>query len=420
MVEKEIKVENKRFILFAGLGCLAVFLIACAGVVALLLGLFPVRVDRVTQGEAVEATVSVSEVTREVAEAVPTLTAVPLESEGAEGGGTAETSLLEQGSLASLYQEVNPGVVNISVYVERAGMTGQGAGSGFIIDDEGHIVTNDHVVGRPDVVAVTVIFYNGFEAEAQIVGTDPDSDLAVVKVDEVPDGVRTLQLAESAAIRPGDWVVAIGNPFRLGGSMSLGIVSAIGRTIDTAETPFSIPQAVQTDAAINPGNSGGPLLNLDGQVVGVNAQIRSASRSNSGVGFAIPSDVVRLVAPALIDRGSYTWPWLGVSGGPVGLLVQEANDLDTQEGAYIVTVVEGGPADEAGLQGATGQRSVLGQDGVPVGGDVVVEADGQPIQDFADLLTYVAFRRPGDSVTLTIVRDGSRQQVTVELAPRPE
>ena len=214
-------------------------------------------------------------------------------------------------------------------------------------------------------------------------------------------------------------MIAIGNPFSLGSSMSLGIVSAVGRTIPTQETPFSIPQAVQTDAAINPGNSGGPLLNLDGQVVGVNAQIASSSGTNSGVGFAIPSDVVRRVVPTLIEEGSYSWPWLGVQGGQVNLLLQEANDLDTQEGAYIAVVVENGPAEEAGLQGATAEETILGQN-IPVGGDVVVEADGEPIRDFADLLTYIAFRRPGDRVTLTILRDGSRQDVIVELAARPE
>lgn len=407
--------ENRRFALLAGLGCLGLIAIGAVVVVALLFGLIPFRVDRTVQ-EGQEATVSVSEVTREVAEAVPTLTPVPSESQEAGIPGGEEPSEIAPGSLRSLYERFNPGVVNVRVYVEQRGMTGQGAGSGFVIDEEGHIVTNDHVVAQAEVV--TVIFYDGTEVQAEIVGTDPDSDLAVVRAEEVPEGVRALDLAESDTVRPGDWVVAIGNPFSLGGSMSLGIVSAVGRTIPTADTPFSIPQAVQTDAAINPGNSGGPLLSLEGRVVGVNAQIASSTGTNSGVGFAIPSNVVRRVVPALIERGSYVWPWLGVRGSPVNLLVKEANDLDTQQGAYIAVVVDNGPADEAGLQGATGQQTILGQ-AVPVGGDVVVAADGQPIEDFADLLAYVAFKRPGDSVTLTILRDGSRQDVTVELAARP-
>ncbi|MBS3782978.1 MAG: trypsin-like peptidase domain-containing protein [Anaerolineae bacterium] len=409
--------ENRRFAVFAGLGCLGVVVLAAVVVGALLFGLIPFSVSRLSQQGEAESTVSVSEVTREVAEAVPTLTPVPVSPEETGTPSGPELSEIAPGSLTRLYEQMNPGVVNVRVYVDQGGMTGQGAGSGFVIDEEGHIVTNDHVVGQADVV--TVIFYDGTEARAEIVGTDPDSDLAVVRVDEMPDGVRPLELAESDTVQPGDWVIAIGNPFSLGGSVTLGIVSAVGRTIPTAETPFSIPQAIQTDAAINPGNSGGPLLNLDGRVVGVNAQIRSSTGTNSGVGFAIPSNVVRRVAPALIERGSYVWPWLGVQGGAVNLLIREANDLDTQDGAYIAAVVDNGPADQAGLQGATAQRTILGQ-AVPVGGDVIVEADGQPIEDFTDLLAYVAFKRPGDRVALTVLRDGSREQVTVELAARPE
>lgn len=324
----------------------------------------------------------------------------------------------EGSALAALYERVSPGVVSIQVYVAQAGMTGQGAGSGFILDEEGHIVTNDHVVAEADVV--TVIFHNGLEVPAQRVGRDPDSDLAIVKVSELPGDVVTLPVAEVDSIEPGDWVVAIGNPFGLGGSMSLGIVSAVGRAIPTQATPFRIPRAIQTDAAINPGNSGGPLLSVEGMVVGVNAAIATGEAGvGSGVGFAIPSEVVLRVAPALIEEGAYVWPWLGVSGLPVNLLVQEANGLATQEGAYIAEVIGGGPAAEAGLQGASRTESILGLD-VPVGGDVVVEADGEPIRDFTELLVHVAFRQPGDEVTLTILREGERLEVAVQLGARPE
>jgi 2-alkenal reductase len=363
-------------------------------------------------------TPSVSEVTQESGEVVPTLTVGPEQSEGEGTSATEGMPQIEGVSLTTLYDEVSPGVVSIRVYVQRGGTTGQGAGSGFVLDNEGHIVTNNHVVAEAEVV--TVIFNNGFEVRAEIVGTDADSDLAVVQVEEMPDGMAPLPLAESGTAEPGDWVVAIGNPFSLGGSMSLGIVSAVGRAIPSGATPFRIPRAVQTDAAINPGNSGGPLLNLDGEVVGVNAQIASGgSGVNSGVGFAIPSEVVRRVVPALIEEGAYPWPWLGVSGLPVNLLVQEANNLPVQQGAYIAQVVDGGPADEAGLQGATGTEAILGSD-IPVGGDVVIEADGEPVADFTDLLDYVAFQQPGDTIELTILRDGERQQVTVKLAARPE
>jgi len=328
-----------------------------------------------------------------------------------------DRSLMEESSLDALYQDVNPGVVNIHVYVAQEGLVGSGAGSGFVIDEEGHIVTNQHVVAEANLV--TVVFCEGTEVEAAIVGTDAHSDLAVVKVDQLPEGVHPLSLGASSTVSPGDWVIAIGNPFSLGSSMTLGIVSAVGRTIPTAETPFSIPSAIQTDAAINPGNSGGPLLTMDGQVVGVNAQIQSTTGTNSGVGFSIPSDVVNLVYPTLIEQGVYAWPWLGVSGTEVSMLVQEANDVDTQDGAYINEVVANSPAAEAGLQGSTAQRRILGQV-VPVGGDIIIEVDGEPVEDFTDVLTTVAFRQPGDAVELTVLRDGEQRQMTVELTKRPQ
>ncbi|MGD2144164.1 MAG: trypsin-like peptidase domain-containing protein [Anaerolineae bacterium] len=410
--------SRKRFIVIGAAGCVAVVLILTAVVGALLLvpGWFwTVRPqEKPEQGDVTRAA---AEVSREAVEVVPTFTPARLEQDAVStppGGGAPQ---IEDGSLASLYEKVNPGVVSIRVYVEQAGMTGQGAGSGFLFDDEGHIATNNHVVAQAEVV--TVIFYDGTEARAEIVGTDADSDLAVIRVDELPSGVHALRLAESETVMPGDWVIAIGNPFSLGGSISLGIVSAVGRAIPSGATPFDIPRAIQTDAAINPGNSGGPLLSLEGQVVGVNAQIASAGTgANTGVGFAIPSDVVRLVVPTLIENGSYAWPWLGVSGGSVSLLVQEANDLETQRGAYIAEVVEGSPAAEAGLQGSRGEEQILGRP-VPVGGDVVVEADGTAIEDFAGLLTHVAFKRPGDTVELAILRDGERQRLTVRLVARP-
>jgi 2-alkenal reductase len=278
-------------------------------------------------------------------------------------------------------------------------------------------VTNNHVVANAE--RVTVIFYNSFEAEAEIVGTDDDSDLAVIRVAELPPTVRPLPLGDSDRVDVGQWVVAIGNPFGLGSSMTLGIVSAVGRSIPSMATPFAIPQAIQTDAAINPGNSGGPLLNLQGEVVGVNAQIAaSGTPANAGVGFAIPANVVRRVAPVLIERGAYQWPWLGVNGTSVDIILMEANDLETQQGAYIDGVVPDGPADDAGLEGSTGTATVSGLE-VPVGGDVIVEVDGDPVIDWGDLLEEVAFRNPGDTITLTVIRDGEPQEITVELEARP-
>ena len=323
----------------------------------------------------------------------------------------------ELGSLAELYRQVNPGVVSIRVIVQRGAQIGQGAGSGFILDDQGLIVTNNHVVAEAQ--QITVVFYDGFQAEAEVVGTDDDSDLAIIRVDRLTEGAHALPLGDSDQIQVGDWVVAIGNPFGLGGSITAGIVSAVGRTIPSGATPFSIPQAVQTDAAINPGNSGGPLLSLRGEVIGVNAQIATGGgQGSAGVGFAIPSNVVRRVAPALIESGSYQWPWLGVTGTSVNLTIMKANDLDTQRGAYIDVVDPNGPGAEAGLKGTDSTAQVNGLQ-VPVGGDVVIEADGNPIASFDDLLSSVYFRSVGDKVELTVLRRGQRRQIVVALIARP-
>jgi len=290
--------------------------------------------------------------------------------------------------------------------------------SGFIIDTDGHIVTNNHVVGGATLI--TVVYHNGQQSFAELVGTDPDSDLAVIRVENLPPDAHPLPVGDSSSVRPGDWVLAIGSPFGLGNSMTLGIVSAVGRIIPSGAPPFNIPQVIQTDAAINPGNSGGPLLNLQGEVIGVNAQIATGGQTaaNAGVGFAIPSNIVRRVVPVLIESGSFQWPWLGVSGGNVTLLTQQANDLPVQQGAYIDEVVANGPASRAGLRGSSGTRAVQGID-VPTGGDVVVEVDGEPIADFASLLDATTSRNPGDSMALTILRDGQRIRVNVTLDARP-
>jgi 2-alkenal reductase len=319
--------------------------------------------------------------------------------------------------LTEFYDDLGPGVVNIRVFMEQGGLIGEGAGSGFILDQNGHIVTNDHVVANADMISV--IFSNGVEVEAGIVGSDPYSDLAVIQVETLPDEAYPFQLGNSDLAEVGEWVIAIGNAFGQQSSMTKGIVSAVGRTIPTAGTPFSIPQAIQTDAAINPGNSGGPLLNLKGQVIGVNAQIASAGiNANTGVGFAIPSNIVRIVAPSLIETGTYALPKMGVLGTNLSLLLRQANNIEIQQGAYIDRVDPDGPAAEAGMQGSTGTRTVSGME-APIGGDVIIASDGEPVLSFSDLLVDIAFKQPGEEVQLTILQDGSEVQITVTLAPRP-
>jgi S1-C subfamily serine protease len=319
-------------------------------------------------------------------------------------------------SLADLYDRMGPGVVSIKVYTQQGGSTGQAAGSGFILDEEGHIVTNNHVVA--DAFRVTVVFYNGYEEQAEVIGTDEDSDLAVIKVDQLIGDVHPLSLGDSGLVDVGEWVIAIGNPFGNQNSMSVGIISAVGRTIPTGSTPFSIPQSIQTDAAINPGNSGGPLISLEGVVIGVNAQIATnGNTANSGVGFAIPVNILRNVVPVLMEEGSYDWPWLGVEGTDLTLAIAEANQMETRLGAYINNVVSGGPS-EAFLEGSSGSVEL---DGIitPIGGDVVIAADGMTIRSFDDLLTAVAFKHPGEVLSLTVLRDGKEEVVSIELQSRP-
>jgi S1-C subfamily serine protease len=400
----------------AGLGCLGLVLVLAAFAVAVLV--FGPNLN-LTGQPTTQVTEILSQMPTPIVVA-PTFTPAP--QAGSLTGAAASSA--PQGapgnvpdSLAALYQQTDPGVVSIDVFVQQGQLSGQAAGSGFILDEQGHIVTNNHVVAGAQEVLVS--FYDGTQASAQIIGTDLNSDLAVIKVDQLAQGAHPLPLGDSDAVEPGQWVIAIGNPFELGGSMTLGIVSAIGRTIPSGTTPFDIPQAIQTDAAINPGNSGGPLLDLNGEVVGVNAQIATGGvQANAGVGFAIPSNVVRLVAPSLIESGSYTWPWLGVEGTSVGLLIQEANDLPSQQGAYIDVVRPEGPAIQAGLQGSSGTAQVSGLT-VPTGGDVIIEAGGKPIANFTDLLVTVSFMKPGDKLDLTLLRNGRERQVTVTLAARP-
>jgi S1-C subfamily serine protease len=401
--------NRTRFALVAGIGCLGLLVLLVATAYLFLL-LIPVRSAVETAVETVVPTSTVDPGMLATQEAIPTLPA-------SAGVGTPPSVWGDASvPLTDLYEQVNPGVVNIQVYVERNGLSGEGAGSGFILDGEGHVVTNNHVVAGAK--RVTVIFYNGLEANAEIVGTDDDSDLAVIKVDKLVEGAHRLPLGDSDQVEVGEWVIAIGNPFSLGGSMSLGIVSAKGRSIPSGVAGFVIPEAIQTDAAINPGNSGGPLLNLDGEVIGVNAQIASGgSGVGSGVGFAIPSNIIRRVVPVLIANGVYEWPWLGVEGADLNLIIQQANGLEIQQGAYINTVIAGGPAEKAGLRGSSGTKQVDAFS-VPVGGDVVIKADGLSITGFDDLLSIIASKNPGDVLTLTILRDGKQQEIAVTLEVR--
>lgn len=325
--------------------------------------------------------------------------------------------------LTTLYEKVDPGVVAIQVLSEQGG----GLGSGFVFSKEGYIVTNYHVVeGASD---LEVDFSSGLKVRGNVVGTDTDSDLAVIKVDAPAEALFPLEMGDSEQIKVGQTVIAIGNPFGLSGTMTLGIVSARGRTMDslrqTSEgTPFTAGGLIQTDAAINPGNSGGPLLDLQGRVIGVNRAIRTTNSSptgessNSGIGFAVPVNIVKRVVPVLIEKGVYDYPYLGISSrSEISLIEQEVLDLPQSSGAYIVEVVAGGPGDEAGLLGGTRQTDVPG---LLAGGDLITAIDGRPVRVFGDLLGYLMENKsPGDSITLTLIRDNQTKEVVVTLGKRP-
>ena len=320
--------------------------------------------------------------------------------------------------LVDLYSRLNPSVVNINVYLNQNGELDSFAqASGFVYDQQGHILTNAHVVHGTDGVEVT--FSDGLIREAAVVGEDLHSDLAVIKV-ELPQGIQSIPLGVMDELAVGQTVVAIGNPFGLEGTLTRGIISALGRTIP-ALTIFSIPQAIQTDAAINPGNSGGPLLNLNGEVIGVNAQIETTgtTESNQGVGFAIPVSIIQRVVPTLIETGHYEWPYLGVSGYTVNPTLVKAMSLPVEQGAYVSSLTDSGPAQVGGLQETT---EIVTQDGrqIEVGGDVITAIDGQPVKTFDDMLVYLTLQTsPGQEVTLTILRNGQYQEVTLQLGTRP-
>jgi S1-C subfamily serine protease len=326
--------------------------------------------------------------------------------------------------LVNLYQRVNPAVVYIEVLVNDGGtLTPLGSGSGFVIDTEGRIVTNNHVVEQAD--ALRVVFSDSSVADAQILGLDPYSDLAVVQVDIPPERLVPLELSDSSTLQVGQRVVAIGNPFGLEGTMTAGIVSALGRTLPAQVLQgtgrFSNPEIIQTDAAINPGNSGGPLLDIRGRVIGVNTAIRSTTGTNSGIGFAVPVNTVKRILPALIAEGAYRYPYLGITydtrftmaelAGPLGLPVTH--------GALIDEVTPGTAAGRAGLRGGNREVEVMGTT-VNAGGDIIVAIDGYKLRDFDDLIAYlVRETEVGQEVTLTVIRDGEELEIPVILGERP-
>ncbi|MDQ7036399.1 MAG: trypsin-like peptidase domain-containing protein [Anaerolineae bacterium] len=327
-------------------------------------------------------------------------------------------------TFTDIYNTVSPSVVSISVTqnVQTAGPASPNqrvsGGTGFVIDSNGYIVTNFHVVREAD--SIEVSFFDGTLALAKIVGLDPDSDLAVIQVEDVPsERLHPLTFGDSSTLEVGQTVLAIGSPFGERWTLTSGIISAIDRTI-RGMTEFSIGGVIQTDAAINPGNSGGPLLNMQGEVIGVNSQIISGSGSNAGIGFAIPSNLTQRVAQTLIERGYVEYSYLGISGGNVNLALLEAFELpNNTRGVVVSDVVAGSPASRAGLE-AMGAM-IQSDSGVeaPQSLDIITAIDGTPILSMEDLISYLAQQtQPGDEAVLTILRNDSNGTQTLELTTR--
>lgn len=325
--------------------------------------------------------------------------------------------------LVEIYERVNPGVVALRVLSDDGG----GSGSGFVIDKEGHILTNYHVI--ESITDLEVAFPSGFKTRGEVLGTDLDSDIAVIKVDASPEELHPLTLSDSDLVKVGQTVIAIGNPFGYSGTMTMGIVSGKGRTMESLhEAPsgglFSSGDIIQTDAAINPGNSGGPLLNLNGEVIGVNRAIFTTNFTevgqplNSGVGFAVSINIVKRVVPSLIANGKYDYPYVGITSiSDLSLLEQEALNLPRSVGVYVTDVSPGSPAARAGLRGGHRSTDIFGLEG---GGDLIIAIDDIEVKTFADFIGYILRNKsPGDPVNLTILRDGETLDVSIILDKRP-
>jgi len=330
-----------------------------------------------------------------------------------------------EAQVEAVYESANPAVVNISSisyaydFFSRA-IPQEGTGSGFLYDTEGHIVTNYHVVENAEELSVTLA--DGRVYMATIVGQDPTNDLAVIRI-EADNLPRPIALADSDALRVGQFVVAIGNPFGQLGTLTVGVISALGRIIESPDGRF-IGEAIQTDAAINPGNSGGPLLDLRGRLIGVNSQIVSPSRASAGIGFAVPANTVRRVIPQLIAHGRYPHPWLGVEYLPLtperaGALRQTGVDVPADEGLLVIRVASGGAADVAGIRGGD-QIVRIGNLRIPLGGDIITAINGEPMTGSEQFTTYLETEtRVGDVVEVTIVRDEEELSVQATLTERP-
>ena len=319
-------------------------------------------------------------------------------------------------SLSEIFEISEPGVVRVNVQRTSSVDGVGGVGSGFVFDKKGHIITNAHVVS--DATKVVITFLDGRSYNAEIIGADEYTDIAVIKVNADFSLLQPVSLGDSSTLKVGEEITAIGNPFGLSGSMTSGIISQVGRLLPT-ENQYSIPDVIQTDAAINPGNSGGPLLNMMGGVVGINTAIQSNTGSNTGVGFAIPSQTIAKIVPTLIEKGEYKHPWIGVSGRDIDPDLAKVLKVTDAIGFLIVAVVEDSPASKAGLIGSEKTIEVEGVN-YPIGGDIIVAVDGIEVRQIDDILIHLQRAKSiGDEMVLEVLRDNRTTNITIILQERP-
>lgn len=319
-------------------------------------------------------------------------------------------------SLMEIFEKAEPGVVRVNTIRNQTMNETGGVGSGFVFDKMGHIITNAHVIEGSTKTVVT--FLDGRSYNAKIIGMDEYTDIGVIKVNADLKLLQPLSLGDSSNLNVGEPITAIGNPFGLSGSMTSGIVSQMGRLLPSG-SGYSIPDVIQTDAAINPGNSGGPLLNMRGNIVGINTAIQSTTGEFTGVGFAIPSQTVAKIVPTLISEGEYKHPWIGISGRDIDPDTANVLGLKDALGFLIITVVENSPAEDAGLIGSDKTIEVDGKE-YPVGGDIIVAVDGMDVRKIDDILVHLQrVKTIGDEMNLEILRDGRTTNVTVILQERP-
>ena len=319
-------------------------------------------------------------------------------------------------SLIEIFEKSEPGVVRVNIQRNQTENDTGGVGSGFVFDKKGHIITNAHVID--DATKTIVTFLDGRSYNAEIIGMDESTDIGVIKVNTDLKLLHPLSLGDSSNLKVGETITAIGNPFGLSGSMTSGIVSQIGRLLPQ-ESGYSIPDVIQTDAAINPGNSGGPLINMKGEVVGINTAIQSITGEFSGIGFAVPSNTVKKIVPVLIEDGEFKHPWMGISGTDVDPELADFRELKSSKGFLVISVIEGSPAEQAGLIGVTETKEIDGRE-LAVDGDIVLSIDGKTVRKISDILIHLQREKSiGDEMVLSVNRNGEILELTMVLEERP-